>query len=113
MRTIATTLVLEGELGVRHANASRKVFVDLTGEYNNQVISTFSLSKNTIETHYHNVLAGQGEIGQLFLQRMEEGHASSHVQGEANGLCSVDHQTCALMENGVERSVDHVLVDDD
>ena len=62
---------------------------------------------------YHNVFAGESEIGQLFVQRVEEGHASGDVQREADGLGGIDHQSGAFVQDVVQRSVDHILIDDD
>ena len=59
------------------------------------------------------MFAGQSEIRQLLFERVEEGHAACDVKGKSNGLCGVDYQSGALMKDRIERSVDHVLVDDD
>lgn len=59
------------------------------------------------------MLAGEGKIRQLFFQRVEEGHASCDVESKANGLRSIDYQARALVQDSVEWTVDHVLVDYD
>lgn len=65
----------------------------------------------------HDVLAGEGEVGQLLLERVQEGHAAADVEGETDGLGRVDDGQrtvgVVVVQHGVERAVHHVLVDDD
>jgi len=65
---------------------------------------------------YHDVFAREVKVGQLFVERMKEGHSAWHVESEADCLCRVDHHStghpAAFVQDAVERPVDHKLVDD-
>ena len=43
---------------------------------------------------------------------MQESHAACDVKGETDGLSCVDHQTTSFVQDGIQLSMNHVLVDD-
>lgn len=88
-RIVDPALFLEGELCVRHVDASGQVVVD------------------------HDVAAVQVVFGDDALQAVEEGHSSRYIKGEADCLGVVDDDVAAFVEHTVQRADAHVLVYND